>query len=383
MQITSNAGSGMGSASSSRTRTGSHRYPAAARRKPRSTDTCPASPRSRGASPPHMGWGTPPSSLCARHRSSPRRCAARPTRYVVGRASWAPSNAVPGGARARRAGSPASPGSITTHRGGAHRARHRVPNEPTPGARFARARYPRRSPWRQLTRLRVDNVGSMLRPARAARGVRRPRRTRRRSPGSRTRRSGSSSRARRRSACPLIVDGEFRRSGYLASFSEVEGARALARALDARHRRSREPRRGGAPCAATTRVHSDDLRSAATSPAGVCAATGRSRNGASRQAQSALPGEGDDHRARPRQHDARAGAPRRRLRRIADEFIADVVAVLREMIRQLVDAGCRYVHIDEPGFTAYADAASLEVLRGPRRGPSGQPGSARSTRTTR
>jgi 5-methyltetrahydropteroyltriglutamate--homocysteine methyltransferase len=33
------------------------------------------------------------------------------------------------------------------------------------------------------------------------------------------------------------------------------------------------------------------------------------------------------------------------------------------MIGQLADAGCRYVHIDEPGFTAYADAASLEVLR--------------------
>jgi 5-methyltetrahydropteroyltriglutamate--homocysteine methyltransferase len=48
----------------------------------------------------------------------------------------------------------------------------------------------------------------------------------------------------------------------------------------------------------------------------------------------------------------------------ADAFIADVVAVEREMIGQLVDAGCRYVHIDEPGFTAYADAASLEVLRG-------------------
>ena len=34
------------------------------------------------------------------------------------------------------------------------------------------------------------------------------------------------------------------------------------------------------------------------------------------------------------------------------------------MVGQLVEAGCRYVHIDEPGFTAYADAASLEVLRG-------------------
>src|SRR6202035_5828289 len=47
----------------------------------------------------------------------------------------------------------------------------------------------------------------------------------------------------------------------------------------------------------------------------------------------------------------------------ADQFVADVVAVEREMIGQLVEAGCRYVHIDEPGFTAYADAASLEVLR--------------------
>ena len=43
--------------------------------------------------------------------------------------------------------------------------------------------------------------------------------------------------------------------------------------------------------------------------------------------------------------------------------MADVVKVEREMIGQIVDAGCRYVHIDEPGFTAYADEASLEVLR--------------------
>jgi 5-methyltetrahydropteroyltriglutamate--homocysteine methyltransferase len=33
------------------------------------------------------------------------------------------------------------------------------------------------------------------------------------------------------------------------------------------------------------------------------------------------------------------------------------------MIGGLAEAGCRYVHIDEPGFTAYADEASLRVLR--------------------
>jgi 5-methyltetrahydropteroyltriglutamate--homocysteine methyltransferase len=46
-----------------------------------------------------------------------------------------------------------------------------------------------------------------------------------------------------------------------------------------------------------------------------------------------------------------------------DEFIADVVAIERQMIRELIDAGCRYVHIDAPGFTAYVDQVSLERMR--------------------
>jgi 5-methyltetrahydropteroyltriglutamate--homocysteine methyltransferase len=46
-----------------------------------------------------------------------------------------------------------------------------------------------------------------------------------------------------------------------------------------------------------------------------------------------------------------------------DEFIADVVAIQRQMISQLVEAGCRYIHIDAPGFTAYVDQVSLERMR--------------------
>ena len=46
-----------------------------------------------------------------------------------------------------------------------------------------------------------------------------------------------------------------------------------------------------------------------------------------------------------------------------DEFLADVVAIQRRMIRELVDAGCRYVHIDEPGYTAYVDEPSLAAMR--------------------
>jgi 5-methyltetrahydropteroyltriglutamate--homocysteine methyltransferase len=46
-----------------------------------------------------------------------------------------------------------------------------------------------------------------------------------------------------------------------------------------------------------------------------------------------------------------------------DEFMADVVKVEREIIRGLVDAGCHYVQIDAPGYTAYVDPPSLQAMR--------------------
>ena len=46
-----------------------------------------------------------------------------------------------------------------------------------------------------------------------------------------------------------------------------------------------------------------------------------------------------------------------------DDFLADVVAIEREMIKGVVDAGCRYVHIDAPGYTAYVDEPSLAQMR--------------------
>jgi 5-methyltetrahydropteroyltriglutamate--homocysteine methyltransferase len=46
-----------------------------------------------------------------------------------------------------------------------------------------------------------------------------------------------------------------------------------------------------------------------------------------------------------------------------DEFVADVVKVEREIIKGLVEAGCRYVQIDAPGYTAYVDPPSLAAMR--------------------
>ncbi len=46
-----------------------------------------------------------------------------------------------------------------------------------------------------------------------------------------------------------------------------------------------------------------------------------------------------------------------------DEFVNDVVKVEREIIAGLVQAGCRYVQIDAPGYTAYVDKPSLDAMR--------------------
>ena len=47
-----------------------------------------------------------------------------------------------------------------------------------------------------------------------------------------------------------------------------------------------------------------------------------------------------------------------------DEFVDDVVKVERGIIKGLVQAGCRYVQIDAPGYTAYVDRPSLDAMRG-------------------
>ena len=62
--------------------------------------------------------------------------------------------------------------------------------------------------------------------------------------------------------------------------------------------------------------------------------------------------------------------------------MADVVKVEREMVGQIVDAGCTYIHIDEPGFTAYADEAVAGASCAAAATTPRSTASARSTRTT-
>jgi 5-methyltetrahydropteroyltriglutamate--homocysteine methyltransferase len=46
-----------------------------------------------------------------------------------------------------------------------------------------------------------------------------------------------------------------------------------------------------------------------------------------------------------------------------DDFVEHVVEIERQMIAELVDAGCKYIQIDAPGYTAYVDNISLERMR--------------------
>jgi 5-methyltetrahydropteroyltriglutamate--homocysteine methyltransferase len=46
-----------------------------------------------------------------------------------------------------------------------------------------------------------------------------------------------------------------------------------------------------------------------------------------------------------------------------EEFLADVVTIERRMIGELVQAGCPYVGIDGPGYTAYVDPDSIAAMR--------------------
>jgi 5-methyltetrahydropteroyltriglutamate--homocysteine methyltransferase len=46
-----------------------------------------------------------------------------------------------------------------------------------------------------------------------------------------------------------------------------------------------------------------------------------------------------------------------------DSFVRDVAGIERQMVDELVAAGCRYLQTDAPSYTAYVDTASLDQMR--------------------
>ena len=163
-----------------------------------------------------------------------------------------------------------------------------------------------------------------------------------------------------RHGLPIVSDGEFRRRHFMESFADVAGVEPWFAELR-RHAVANLPADGEQPTA-LEKEHGNEVR---------CPVTGRLRlmrnapldeyrfaaSHASRPATVTLIGP-DRIAQRYAYEESRAiypgGTP---------EFLADVVRVEREIIAGLAAGGCRYVHIDAPGYTAYVDDDTLAAMR--------------------
>jgi 5-methyltetrahydropteroyltriglutamate--homocysteine methyltransferase len=212
--------------------------------------------------------------------------------------------------------------------------------------------------------MRVDQVGSLLRPAnlkemfaRHARGEATDEQLRQA--------QDDSIRAviakQETHQLPIITDGEFRRTNFMESFSVVAGVQEwqtgvktyhnlLARqdTTDARQQKGQDPilLNRKPVTERLSLLHNrllDDFRFAGSLTARPVKVTLISPD---RIAQCF-----DSENSRS-------------VYSTVDEFLTDVVTIERTMIAELAEAGCAYVGIDGPGYTAYVDGLSLEAMRG-------------------
>jgi 5-methyltetrahydropteroyltriglutamate--homocysteine methyltransferase len=214
-----------------------------------------------------------------------------------------------------------------------------------------------------LARSRVDHVGSLLRPQALKDAFRSHADGRTAADALRAAQDAAIRAviaAQELHGLPAVTDGEFRRLNWQVSFSEVEGWdlwggswRNFLQHPENRAPGERPLHKGAdavvsfrAPATARLRlVRSFPLaeyafaRTVAASPVKV------TLMGPDRVRQMC-----DIGRSRAVYADA-------------DAFLADVVAIQREMVTGLVEAGCDYVQIDEPSYTGYVDPPTLERMR--------------------
>jgi 5-methyltetrahydropteroyltriglutamate--homocysteine methyltransferase len=208
-----------------------------------------------------------------------------------------------------------------------------------------------------VRQLRVDNVGSMLRPVELQRATLRHRAGELSDEGLGRAQDVAVEqlvRDQERHDLPLVVDGEFRRLQFMESFAEVAGFDQWAgRHAAARAERAASDDRLEAPSALAPTPATEPLRLRRNVPLEEYRFA---QSLTERPVKVTLIGP-------ERIVSAYDEAGSRAVYADVEEFAAAVVAVQRQMVEQLVDAGCRYVHIDAPGFTRYADAPSLDRMR--------------------
>ena len=214
-----------------------------------------------------------------------------------------------------------------------------------------------------LARARVDHVGSLLRPAALKAAFRSHAEGRTAADALRAAQDTAIRAviaAQEHHGLPVVTDGEFRRLNWQVSFSEVEGWdlwggswRNFLQHPENRAPGERPLHKGEdavvsfrAPATARLRlVRSFPLAEYAFARSLACGPVKITLMGPDRVRQMC-----DIGRSRAVYADA-------------DAFLADVVAIQREMVTGLVEAGCDYVQIDEPSYTGYVDPPTLERTR--------------------
>ena len=162
----------------------------------------------------------------------------------------------------------------------------------------------------------------------------------------------------------VVTDGEIRRLNFQDSFgASVEGYDANRSTLKVYERRVE----GAAPGRRWDIAQMHDVGTAVSHRRPVKARLKLARNipleeyrfvGAAAQKPAKVSLIGPDRIAQRFEYENSTA-----VYRDLDAFVAEVVAIERQIVTSLVEAGCRYVHIDAPGFTAYVDEPTMAQMR--------------------
>ena len=158
---------------------------------------------------------------------------------------------------------------------------------------------------------------------------------------------------------PIIVDGEFRRTSFMESFAVVAGVEEWQAGVKSYHeilKRSGSDesatRKGQDPILLNRKRVTQRLKLLRNA---LLEDFRFAQNLTDRPVKVTLIGP-------DRIQQCYDSAASRAVYSSTDEFLADVVAVERQMLEALDQAGCRYVGIDAPGYTAYVDPDSLAAM---------------------
>ena len=217
-----------------------------------------------------------------------------------------------------------------------------------------------------LKRLRIDHIGSLVRPQKLRQAFARyDRGQASRDELARAQDDAIRDVIRRQEAhgLPVVTDGEFRRHSFQESFSESVSGFDVPKNVSlyyekrdlnlAPHARAEQNFEEAGPAIVTRRPAAERLKLVRNLPLEEFRFA---QSVATKLVKVTL--IGPDRIAQRFKWEASKA-----VYRDLDDFVADVVAIERRMIAALVEAGCRYIQIDAPGYTAYVDQVSLERMR--------------------